>query len=66
MHVDSSAGLALILLLSLALWLWVAVDVRGRVDLSGPTKRGWIVAALLFPVPVSIVYLAIGRRRPNG
>ena len=66
MHVDSSAGLALILLLSIALWLWVAVAVRGRVDLSGSTKRRWIVAAFLFPVPVSIVYLAISRRRASG
>ena len=63
MQIQDPTTFALMLALSLALWLWVAVDVRGRVDLSGSTKRRWIVAAFLFPVPVSIVYLAIGRRR---
>jgi hypothetical protein len=63
MHVENPIAFALLLVLSLVLWLWVAVDVRGRADLSGPTKRRWIVAAFVFPVPVSIVYLIIGRRR---
>jgi Phospholipase_D-nuclease N-terminal len=52
------------LVLSLALWLWVTVDVRSRVDVSAASKRRWMVAAFLFPVFVSLLYLAIGRRRP--
>jgi hypothetical protein len=63
MHIETPVAFALLWILSIALWLWVAVDVRGRADLSGATKRRWIVAALVFPVPVSIVYL-IRRRRP--
>jgi hypothetical protein len=61
MHIENPVAFALLLVLSVVLWLWVAVDVRGRVDLSGTTKRRWILAALVFPVPVSIVYLMIRR-----
>ena len=64
MHVDDPVTFALMLVLSLALWLWVAVDVRGRADLSGSSKRRWIVAAFVFPVLVSTLYLILGRRRP--
>ena len=62
MHVENPVTFGLLLVFSVVLWLWVAVDVRGRADLSGTTKRRWILAALLFPVPVSIIYLMIGRR----
>ena len=64
MHVQDPITFALMLVLSLALWLWVTVDVRGRADLSGPAKRRWIVAAFVFPVLVSVLYLVVGRRRP--
>ena len=63
MHVENPVAFALLLVFSLVLWLWVAVDVRSRADLSGTTKRRWILAAFVFPVPVSILYLMIGRRR---
>ena len=63
MHVENPVAFGLLLVFSLVLWLWVAVDVRGRADLSGTTKRRWIVAAFVAPVPVSIFYL-IRRRRP--
>ena len=63
MHVENPVAFAVLLVFSLVLWLWVAIDVRGRADLSGTTKRRWIVAAFVAPIPVSIVYL-IRRRRP--
>jgi hypothetical protein len=61
MHIENPVAFVALMLLSVVLWLWVAVDVRGRADLSGPSKRRWIVAALVFPVPVSIAYLVVGR-----
>lgn len=63
MHVEDPVTFGLMLVLSLALWLWVTLDVRGRPDLSGSAKRRWIVAAFVFPVLVSVLYLALGRRR---
>jgi hypothetical protein len=63
-HIENPVAFALMLALSLTLWLWVTVDVRGRVDVSAATKRRWMIAAFVFPVLASLLYLAIGRRRP--
>ena len=63
MHVQEPVTFGVMLVLSLALWLWVTVDVRGRADLSVSVQRRWIVAAFVFPVLVSVLYLAVGRRR---